>query len=166
MDNQEIQKPSRPLFLTILCVLSFFGSIYTMSSAINNAGYPEIVEEMKASVLASLDEFKNMGANDDATRDRIEGWEENIDQQLTNSRFKKLNTFWGVGSFITLLGAMLMWRLRKIGFHLYVGGNLVLIVSVFMIFGSGFTAWILSASHLFFGVLFTALYALNFKVLR
>jgi hypothetical protein len=71
-----------------------------------------------------------------------------------------------LSALFTLLGALLMWRLRKVGFHLYVAGVIISIAIPFYLYGNDFVAVGMSMVGPFFGLVFIALYALNYKSLK
>jgi hypothetical protein len=70
-----------------------------------------------------------------------------------------------LSSILTVLGAILMWKLRKIGFWIYVLGTVIGVVAPVIIFPGNIIAVILSIGLAFFGALFVVLYAINKKQL-
>lgn len=127
--------------------------------------HPEIIEELKLSLDKSFEDFLGY-SNDDESEELIQGFRDNVNEALSVSRYKRMNISWIFGSLLSLIGVMLMWRMRKVGFHFYIGGNLVMIFAALMVFNAGFVAWMFASTHIFFGAVFTLLYALNLKVLK
>lgn len=127
--------------------------------------HPEIIEELKNTLDKTFTDVLAL-SNDTESEEMIEGFRTDVNDKLSVSRYKRMNISWIFGSLISLVGVMFMWRMRKVGFHFYIGGNLVMILAALMVFEAGFVAWIFAASHIFFGAVFTLLYALNLKVLR
>jgi uncharacterized MnhB-related membrane protein len=64
-----------------------------------------------------------------------------------------------------LIGAIMMWNLRKIGFWIYVLGTVIGIVAPLIIYSGNLIGAISSIGIGFFGVLFVVLYAINKKQL-
>jgi hypothetical protein len=72
-----------------------------------------------------------------------------------------------INNLLTLLGASLMLRLKKRGFHLYLLGNLIGVVAPLLVFGSGnILGFAFSFFTAFFGGLFLILYSLKIKHLH
>ncbi|MDQ6890443.1 MAG: hypothetical protein M3Z56_09240, partial [Bacteroidota bacterium] len=65
-----------------------------------------------------------------------------------------------------LVGAILMWQLRRTGFYLYIIGVIIGIIVPFYLYGNNLIAVGISAFTSFFGLVFIALYALNFRSFR
>jgi len=110
IEPQE-QQPKRPELLTILCVLSFIGSgLGSFSNLIITLSYSSIVEIYSSSGID------------------IPGMEE----MLSGGR-----TFFTLSFIIQLLsfiGVLNMWKLNKIGFHIYsISQILILILPSFFI---------------------------------
>ncbi len=127
---------------------------------------PELSTELRKTLVTSLEETARYYKEDSYSRELIDSWALNVENQLTSFRYKRANLFWLVGSICTLLGSMFMWFLRRIGFHFYLSGTLVIILSTFVIFGFGFTGWMFSLVHIVVGGVFTILYAINLKHLN
>lgn len=83
---------------------------------------------------------------------------------MTAENIRKLGISKLIYAALTLLGAWLMFSLRKQGFYVYVAGVvlgfLIPIIWVGGIIGIG------SSGGVFFSVIFTILYGLNLKYLR
>ncbi len=108
----------------------------------------------------------------DSANNKVE--ETPIEKKMKNS-FKEIITRENIerraiGDFIaalfTLLGAILMWKLKRNGFYIYIVGVIINIATPFYLYGNDFVAVGLSMFSGFFGLVFIALYALNFKSLK
>lgn len=117
-------EPQRPLFLAVLCVLSFV-----------NAGFQILVNLV---MFLSYDMMKEL-VNDENWLEMMEKMVGNIDEvmdamqmQLSISRVSYLITaLLFAGSFT---GVLYMWKLQKKGFHFYaVSQILILIVTVIFV---------------------------------
>ena len=84
-----------------------------------------------------------------------------VSDMLTPENLRKSAMFEFISNLLTLIGALLMFTLRKIGFYLYIAGIAVLIVHQFMM---GSILGALSAVVVgLFGVGFIIMYAVNLK---
>jgi len=113
-DTQNItnNKPTRPTLLTVLCILTFIGSgISTVSFFMVSVLYEPIMEQFKV-LYANMPEASFLL---EAPRDFF------------------------VISFIlsaaSVAGAILMWNLRKIGFHVYTSSQIVYLLIPLFYFG-------------------------------
>lgn len=156
---EEIDKPATlPVFLKVLCILTFVGSGMGILGALLNL----------VLYSASSNIFRTANELSDGMYDRM-GM--NIDEMMRWTAYSNYANL--VGSLLCLTGALLMWKLKKSGFYLYVPGNLLpLIVSFFAmnhIMGSGPFASFGVAGVMFSGLFYIAfivMYGINFKHLR
>ncbi len=86
-----------------------------------------------------------------------------LSKMFTEENIKKGAIGSLLAALLTLSGALLMWRLKKSGFYLYIGGVLVGLIVPLVIYGNNFLAVGISSFGAFFGLIFIALYALNLK---
>ena len=168
MDIPEAKKgfnSSRPWFLTVLCYLTIFGSSYMLVSSLSALSDLDQTTKM---LLLSLDEaselFDKAFAADPASAQKVEDALDQIASGSTRTNMRDHHVFNMVNNLLTLIGASLMLRLKKRGFHLYVLGNLIGVVAPLLVFGAGnFLGFAFSFSTAFFGGLFILLYALKIK---
>ena len=134
--------PKRPTFLTVICILTFISSGLGCISAVLTPLFSDLMIEFLKSTP-------------------------NFDEAAMSQTIILLQAGWGfyLISFVlaacSLAGAVLMWNLKKIGFHFYALSNLGLLF-VPMLMLSMPISWegILLTSS------FIALYAFNFKFLK
>ncbi len=132
-------KPKRPQLLTILCILTFIGSgLGVFGFLIVAVNYENTMEIMR-NVYANMPEAAFL---------------------LHAPRDFFLISF--VLSASSVLGAIMMWNLRKIGFHLYTSSQLIYLVVPFIYFG-GETNPIM---NIILTALFVYLYARNLQFMR
>jgi hypothetical protein len=129
----EVQK--RPTFLTVLCILTFIGSgLSTVLYLIAVIAFGAI-----SGVLDSVPGFGAMG-----------------DAGLA------IFAVFFVLAFLSLFGAIMMWKLKKTGFYLYTAANIIALILPFVLF-SGVPVNI-------FGIIITvgfiAMYAANLKAMK
>ncbi|MBN8825984.1 MULTISPECIES: hypothetical protein [unclassified Spirosoma] len=144
----------RSQFLTLLCVLTFLSCAWGIADAVISFSQTEAVSETT--------QIERKSKPDDQSpkqyyEDRSSG---NVplpnDQELV--RLLAIASFFY--SLITLIGAIFMFRLRRIGFWIYVAG--VVCGFVLPVALAGFEALNVSFG-VFFSLLFVGLYWLSFK---
>ncbi|MQY78518.1 MAG: hypothetical protein GH151_04875 [Bacteroidetes bacterium] len=133
-ENVEQQQPAtkeRPTFLTVLCILTFIGS-----------GLSALLFLIATIAAGAITNFLGSlpGMSEAATGGSV--------------YFLVALIF----ALASLFGAILMWKLKKIGFFLYSGVN---VIAIFLpiIFISGSISWF----GAFITVVFIVLYGLNVK---
>ena len=132
--------PQKPKFLTILCILTFIGSGMNVISG--------------SLIFLFFDAFKVVAA-EMAKTFNLPG----VDMLTEGPRL-----FFAVSALIyagSIAGAILMWQLRKIGFHVYTISQILLVVAPMYFYklpGPGIT------DILFAGV-FVFLYSTNLKAM-
>lgn len=141
-NNPLIDTPKRPVFLTVLCILTFIWSGLSLFSnffvAVLYDFYVQFLGTQESGVFEEL--FYLI-----AESDRIMFF---------------ANGFLFLGSII---GAVFMFRLKKIGFHIYTISNLVILFTP-MIFAGASS---INFSELFLVTLpFILMYFLNFKHMK
>ena len=171
--NEFEQEPHlRPTLLTVLCILTFIGSGWLIVS--NAWSYS------RASQSATMFSSAGINRTDDSTlqKDSVfkgdrrnrspfgEKMMSSLSKMLTAENIRKSAIANIISGFFTLLGAFLMWRLRRNGFYLYVAGVVISLVVPFYLYGNNLIAIGVSSFWSFFGLVFIALYALNLKSLR
>ncbi len=151
----------RPTFLTILCVLTFIGSAWNIYNGIANY----TTSDFSASIVD--EQFEQV-------QDRLEDQEggeaagqmiESVRSSMTPENLKNQGLATSITGVITLIGAVLMWGLRRTGFFIYVVGAVAGVAAPMFIFG-GVTGAIMAGGAAFIGILFVVLYALNLKHLH
>lgn len=151
----------RPTFLTVLCILTFIGSGWSIYSGITNYYTADvsfgIVNEQFEKVQEELDNQEGAEA--------VGKIFQSIGDSMSPEKIKNNGIATAITSIITLIGAILMWGLRKTGFFVYVVGAIAAVIAPISIFG-GFAGVMASGGAAFVGILFIVLYGLNLKHLR
>lgn len=146
MENEnnlmEEQKTKRPVFLTVLCILTFISSgLSTLFSIIMPFIAEKIVSLMQAD--PNYDETKSA---------------EQVQYILAGWSYYGPAFILGLASFT---GALMMWSMKKIGFHVYAIANLLLLFIPTIVLGIKLT---IPAVLLTVG--FIGLYFINFKHMK
>ena len=130
-ENTQVQENKRPTFLTVLCILTFIGSgLGTLTYLLMTVGM--------GSLMSYLGSFGGGGLGGGTT-------------------------YFAIGTALaaaSLYGAIMMWKLKKMGFYIYVGAN---VISIILPLFFGFPFAIVGA---LIPVVFIVLYGLNLKVME
>ena len=163
---QEYEQPApRPVFITVLCILTFIGST---TSLIKQSIVYFTADSQAAKFSIARDRIKS---NTKTKNESDKG------AQLAIKFMGSLNISAGnirkgaladiTAAILCLAGAVMMWKLRKRGFYLYVAGILLNIISPFIIFGGSNVISIFSSVIWgIIGIAFVILYAVNLKDMR
>jgi hypothetical protein len=152
----------RPTFLTVLCVLTFIGSGYSIFNAISSYSSADVAVGLTQDVMdEAMDKIEDEAESEKeaALANKILG---SVSEGMTAPNIKNSAIASGISALLTLIGAILMWSLNKKGFYLYVIGVAVGILAPMLIFG-GILGAASSGVLAFVGVLFSVLYGLNLK---
>lgn len=157
--------PSRPPFLTILCILTFIGSGWGIISGVSGYFTANATAGVaQAAVDDAREEIENKGIAGSTFAEKVLS---GTSEMLQPEKLKKNALFSIVASVFTLLGGILMFGLNKTGFYSYILGTAIGVAGPFVAFGGGNVMTILSSSFTaFIGILFVILYGLNVKHLR
>jgi hypothetical protein len=166
-NNQDI-KPLRPKFLTFLCYLTIFGSSWIFVQSISSLSNPEQISlEFSKSLSQMQVQFEDAFKQDPATGEKVEQLIENAAAVNSTSNMRDHAFFAMVSNLLTLLGAMLMLRLKKNGFRLYLLGTLISVVAPILVFGGTNLLGLAFAFYAgFFGLIFVILYAVKLKYME
>jgi hypothetical protein len=138
--EQPIEEKTRPGFLTFLCILTFIGSGLSLLTY--------LIAPMFAQTFVDL--MRNSNVPEEAIR---------VYEQIAVTpiwQFYLLALFCAT----SILGAIYMLKMKKIGFHIYVISQLAqMAIGQFIIGGYYQPKW----SGIFFTALFIGLYAIYYK---
>lgn len=165
IDNQYFEK--RPTFLTVLCIMTFVVSGYNLlMSVIGLFGENALDSNQMESGMAQLREAMNEA--DPNTRDfLVQVMDAMRDMVQTGMEYA---TTLGIGEIISaglsLLGAILMFNLRKSGYYTYIAAKIIGVAVPFAIFGFNLLTTILYGFAALISVVFIILYGINRKALH
>ena len=167
-DQHPDLSPVRPRFLTILCYLTMFASTYMIFSAFSGLSDPESTVKAMTNSMESWESVLQDAVNTDPSgQTKVDELMGDIASSNTSSNMRDNSFFSLVSNLLTLIGAFLMLRLKKNGFHLYVLGCIIAVVAPLLVFGSdnimGFSLALMAGLS---GALFTLLYALKMKYME
>ncbi len=143
MEETEItngtEPTKRPVFLSVLCILTFI-----------SAGLGCLFSLMTPLLADTFVEFLQNSPN--------------YDEVKMADTLKVLQSGWNyyaptfLLALVSLVGAILMWKFKKIGFHLYAAANLGLLFIPTLILGVA-----VSTAGIVLTAAFIIMYAVNFK---
>lgn len=168
LSNFDDKPQTRPMFLTILCVITFLFSGFSIISSANQYLKADAKAlEAKTEMEKSLTEMRQNPNKSDPGVKIAEKMISSMSILANPENIKKSAIASILTSVFCLIGAFLMWSLNKKGFYLYVIGTLIGIVAPFIIYGATNILAIGSSVFIaFFGIIFVILYAVNLKVMK
>ncbi len=165
--NAVAEKKKRPQFLTVLCILTFLGSGFGLINALTNYVNADVlVEFAKEAIDQSKDKVANElepGKGKKLAEQMISG----ASAMTSPEKLKQNYLLTIISNLITLGGALMMFRQKRVGFWIYVVGMVVLVATPVVIFGAGNLLSLgLMIGFAVIGILFIVLYSFNLKHLR
>jgi len=161
----ELIAPQRPLFLKVLCILTFIGSGYGIINSVityfNADKISNMVIEAKGKINKDQKEAKNPDSKNMAGKIM-----NNMSLMSTPENLRRASIGTVATSILCLLGAILMWNLRRTGFYFYTLGTIISIILPFYMFGSNFVTNLSGGFLGFIGTLFVIFYAMNLKSMK
>lgn len=141
------EKPQRPTFLSVLCVLTFIGSgCSALSMALVGALRP-ILREMFESGM--FEDYYSIAPT----------FETQMETMLAIPGFYYL--LMALFYVASVVGAAMMWKMNRIGFHIYTIAQCLVLIAGMWLGNTGFS-W----SGLVWTALWVTAYALNFKYMK
>jgi hypothetical protein len=157
----------RPVFLTILCVLTFFGSTMGIMGGLSDYNDANVKAELTRQMIDQEKDKALDKAETASQRSMMEKLFSGSDQMMDTRKIKQNGLFTVMSNIMTLLGAIMMFRLKRTGFGFYVIGTIVYVLAPLLIFGGkGFFAMVITMALGFMGIIFVILYALNIKHMK
>lgn len=167
IDSVEILKPERPTFLTVLCILTFVVSGYFfvqsligifVNSSMDMTSFNEVTEQL----YESMEEME--GEQRVFMQRLIDGMQITVNAVIENA--VSLGIFEMITSLLGILGAVLMFRLNKKGYYLYIIAKIIGVVAPLAIIGVNILTISLYGFIAIIGILFIVLYGVNLKYMR
>jgi hypothetical protein len=163
---ENITIPSkRPVFLTIVCIISFVGLGMTMFKSLFTFAFGQLTSSLYSLAQGGMEEaLSQIRVSDPKVLPLI--------QNIFESILKLLNvlpTFVGITfilSGVALAGVILMWNLRKSGFYMFCAAKAVMVFLPVLLIGVNFLSLIIGTSTFMIAAIFITLYALNLKAME
>ena len=151
----------RPAFLTTLCVLTF--AFLPLFMTINIEGWL-FMKKTSAAMESAMEMAGSMGMPDE------QGTNSMIEQAEAGIRTANITFFCNLGgALLCFLGAMQMWKLKKMGYFFYLTGSLLpLFISAFNLTNAslGDTVYYIIPLMSVSTLTFVVLYGLNYKHMK
>lgn len=158
MENPfEENVPQRPTMLSVLCILTFIGSGWSVLSGLFSligGGNSEQSMQTMYSMINGNPDLANM----------MQSMMETLQVMATHA--KSIGMINLVLSVISLLGAIMMFRLKRLGFYLYAAAQVVMLFILPYFAGFSFLVVAMFAVSAVFSAIFIILYAVNLKHLK
>lgn len=135
--DTNIAKAARPIMLTVVCILSFIGSgwgifdkILDYSGANFATANQEVIED---EMDEAMDELEDVDAPEGFVN-FMEGFMGSVQESLEPSTIKKNAIGVLISCIITLTGAIMMFRLNKKGYYLYLTGIVIYVLTPALVY--------------------------------
>jgi hypothetical protein len=128
LDFNDGQKPALPGSLNVLTILTFVGSALLLIYALAMPKIMSFSKEMMDKATSSGQELSNKQMAD------MEKGRKGIELVLANMVPIIIVTV--LGSILCILGAVMMRKLKKDGFWIYIGGELLPLIAGFILMGT------------------------------
>ncbi len=146
-DESKQKDGKRPDFLTVLCILTFIGSGISLLSQFFSFALYDTISGL----------FLQMGSTMGGEFEKI--YTEAADLFVSMPRYYFI--ILALVYIISLTGAILMFKLRRIGFHIYVVSQLLLLGLPLLIIHASFNIF-----NLLFSLMFVLFYARFLKIMK
>lgn len=153
-DDKKSYEGKRPQFLTVLCILTYVGSGLAIFAGIIGILMMGAMETLTSN-LSDMSDLSNTTGPD----------LENMYRWTKISQILAL-----IGAVLCLVGALVMWNLKKNGFYIYVFGQIIPLIGSFMTMNSVFSSSPFAGFGVFamiigsmFPLAFIIMYGINLK---
>jgi len=167
METSAVSSPKkRPDFLTVICILTFIGSGFGIINNVTNYLNADVLTEMGKQAIDQNREKVDSESSGEGKK-LADQMMSGASAMMDKKKLKQNYLLTVLSNIMTLAGALLMFRLRKSGYWLYVAGIVVLVATPVVIFGTG-NLLSMSITMLFaaIGILFIILYSLQLRHLH
>ncbi|MDR1755915.1 MAG: hypothetical protein LBR65_03015 [Culturomica sp.] len=157
--EEKENQVTRPTLLTVLCILTFIGSGWALLSNVTSYFTADAAADV---MMEQMDQMEQLGEGGGSSF--LSGLLSSSQEMLPY--LKPITGITSVLALLSLLGAILMFRLRKTGFYLYTGAQiLMLFVAPVFVGFSGMVVWNTVMAAIL-TLLFIILYSLNLKYMK
>ncbi|MEP7145139.1 MAG: hypothetical protein ABI707_19790 [Ferruginibacter sp.] len=158
--NSTSPNTYRPLFLTILCVITFIGSIAGI--IINSRGYINADAEVENITSGkSRSALKNLFSPGNKSSEELVRI-----GNLNVENYKKFSIGSIASSILCLVGTILIFKLKRTGFYSFTLGTFFNLITHFLLFGDNFGAMGFSIIAALAGFVFVILFGMNLKYME
>ena len=151
----------RPVFLTIICILSYVGLGMNILNGLIGAFFGRVTLLFAPFMKSLMEEEIDLDHLPEGFRRLAENSRSVVQKAMEYATTMSLLAV--VLYVIALFGVINMWQLKKTGFYLYTGAKIFILLIPFMFLGFNFFSYLAFAINGFFVLLFIILYAVNLK---
>jgi hypothetical protein len=167
IDYVENTQRVRPTLLTVMCVITWVYAGYTLLSAPFSFF---MAGDMEAQNMSSMinEAFAQAMEEDPESGQFIESFADAMNETLSNSLANAgwLATSDILGALLSSLGAFMMFRLKKVGFWIYLAAKALGIILFLALVGTNFMTYSIVVFIILFDIVLSVLYAVNLKYMR
>ena len=146
----------RNTFLTVICILSFIGIGWGIVKGVWGYIKADYTATIASGAMKNAEDIVGQHPDAPGFVKQIMG---SLIEDMNPDFLRKLAICTFISSLLTLLGAILMWNLKKAGFYIYILGIIVLVVAPVTI---GKLVGAMGDSIMgFIGFVFIVMYAVN-----
>jgi Protein of unknown function (DUF4064) len=162
MEQTNASAPvARPTFLTVLCILTWIGcAIGLIGSLIGGAatGVVSATSEMRTESLM------NDTMLSPEVRESMAKANEAVEAAASSGTTIMIISI--ICILLCVVGSVMMWKLKKTGFYIYIIGELAAPIASLVLLGGSAFGGALAALGMIFPIIFVILYTLNLKHLK
>jgi hypothetical protein len=155
----------RPTFLTVLCILTWVGSglvilnqLFTLATAGLTKEIAGLAEE---GMSDAMDELATEAPEFGSFFSNLLGQGMHALEHLTELALVRI-----IGVLIVFAGSIMMWKLKKQGFWMFIAGKVIIIAGILFIMGGSGMGFMMITGPIIVGILFITLYGVNYKALN
>lgn len=149
----------RPIFLTVLCILTFVASGFgVLGGLIGLASIGMASEGMEIAAELYYEMGEEMGGG---IGDMLISVADYMVALAPNAATMQLITL--LLTAISLFGAIMMWKQKKVGFHMYTAANIFILIVPLVLVGFNAIAVMGVMFNAVINITFIVLYGLNLK---
>lgn len=173
MENVEVKEQAytsfdeeqkkRPRFLTILCILSFISIGAILFSTLLGFIKGPLTKEELDQTFSSMNSLTSVFNDSNQMQDLLEKTYER--QRIVNSKFYLNALLQLIVYAVGLFGVLKMWKMKKIGFHLYIIYSLGALSFIYAIVPINLVLKEEIIQSALLSLLFVIMYARNLKVM-
>lgn len=164
METQD-QASKRPVFLTVICIISFVGLGVIMFKSLFAFAFGQLLDAVHPMVEDGFDEaITQMRMSDPQMVPFVESIFDAVIRLLSSIPLLAALNF--VISGVALAGVILMWNLKKSGFFMFAAAKVIGIFVPMMVIGVNFLSMMMSSGIFMVSAVFITLYAINLKAMN
>lgn len=161
------EKSHRPIFLSILCIMTFVVSGYHLIMAIVGFFSDKSFDpEQWQSISEQMGEA--MARSDATSQEMVARIMESVQRimRLSVEKSSTLATAAVAASGLSILGAYLMFKLKQVGYYVYILAKVIGVLIPLIVFGVNIATILIYGFVAVIGVLFIILYGINRKYMH